>query len=41
MDKVDSDGTGDSSALALLQDYLGTTTLDIQEQLDVRLWGER
>ena len=31
MDEVDSDGAGDSSALALSQDYLGTTTMDIQE----------
>ena len=29
MDKVNSDGRGDSSAFALLQDYLRTTTMDI------------
>ena len=40
MDEVDSDGAGDSSALALSQDYLGTTTMDIQEQLDA-LWDDR
>ena len=39
MDEVDSDGAGDSSALALSQDYLGTT-MDIQEQLDA-LWDDR